>query len=102
MGRKQAICARREVLLPGELLPERFKCSGRHHVRGGAPLRRAAGRASALPAIMMPCQGVGWDCVVWWKAAGTEMSKRAALWCREWCCASRRPRAPRPSRRRWR
>ena len=32
MGKTLAIC-RRAVLLPGELLPERFRAPGRHHVR---------------------------------------------------------------------
>ena len=39
MGKTLAIC-RRAVMLPGELLPERFRAPGRHHVGAAAAAER--------------------------------------------------------------
>lgn len=55
MGKPPAIC-RRNVLLPGDLLPESFRCAGKHHVS------ELGGRAGRAGTDAQAHAGSAWHC----------------------------------------
>lgn len=77
-SRRCFLAGRREVLLPGDLLPEKFRCAGKHHVGAGSTDVLCSASLGHRPCIACARSPVD-------RSTAVSQPRRADAACRAWC-----------------